>query len=376
MPRSFSPSLSAGPSAYVYACTRLQIRKSECYKLPDYQRMLHMDINEFVRFLGEGRYKADIAGTPGSLSPDDRLEAALDLHLATTFQDVLDLTTGDLRHLTLHYLKKYDIVNVMMILRGKAQGMDPARIERILIPAGEMNERYLDSLAVLSTPDEVVSALQGWDLHPLLERLYTPERKKGMFAHMENELYKRFYSELLEVVRSGFPGGDILKKYVRLEIDILNIRNLFRIHSCEEECDILSYLIPGGTVPPEKLRVLSFTGDREHFESLFGKLGTFHIILDAMRESFPGTVVTRQDALDFVWSRWEHHQVQVPAVALSITRSRLNKMDGLSRRHPFSVLPVLTYLERTQAEVSNLRAIGRGKKLALAPERIAKYLIV
>jgi V/A-type H+-transporting ATPase subunit C len=338
--------------------------------------MLHMDIYEFVRFLGEGRYKPDIAGTPGYLSPDDRLEAALNLHLARTFRDVLELTTGNLRHLTLHYLKKYDIVNVMMILRGKAQGMNPARIERILIPAGEMGERYLDSLAMLATPDEVVSALKGWDLHPLLERLYTPERKKGMFAHLENELYKGFYSELLDVVSSGFRGGDILRKYVRLEIDILNIRNLFRIHSCEEECDILSYIIPGGTTPPEKLRILSFTEDREHFESLFAKLGVFHIIHDALRESVPGSVETQQDALDFIWKRWEHHQVQLPAVALSITRSRLKKIDELSRRHPISVLPVLTYLERTQAEVANLRAIGRGKKLALAPERIAKYLIV
>jgi V/A-type H+-transporting ATPase subunit C len=376
MPRTYSPSLSVGPSAYVYACTRLQIRKSACYKLPDYHRMLHMDIYGFVRFLGEGRYKTDIADTPASMSPDDRLEAALNLNLGRTFRDVIDLTTGNLRHLTLHYLEKYDIVNVMMILRGKAQGMDPARIERILIPAGEMSERYLDSLAVLRTPDEVVSALKGWDLHPLLERLYDPERKKGMFAHMENELYKGFYSELLDVVSSGYPGGDILKKYVRLEIDILNIRNLFRIHSCEEECDILSYIIPGGTTPPEKLRALSFTEDREHFESLFGSMGVFHLIHDALRESSPGSVATRQDALDFIWKRWEHHQVQLPAVALSITRSRLKKIDGLSRRHPFSVLPILTYLERIQAEIANLRAIGRGKKLALAPERIAKYLIV
>jgi V/A-type H+-transporting ATPase subunit C len=376
MPKTYSPSLSVGPSAYVYACTRLQIRKSARFSMPDYDRMLHMDIYELVRFLGEGRYKADIAETPPSLSPDDRLEAALDHNLARTFRDVIDLTTGNLRHLTLHYLKKYDIVNVMMILRGKAQGMDPDRIERILIPAAEMGERYLDSLAVLTTPGEVVSALKGWDLHPLLERLYDPERKKGMFAHLENELYKAFYSGLLEVASSGLPGGDIFRKYVRLEIDILNIQNLFRIHSCEEECDILSYLIPGGTIPPEKLRILSFTEDRGHFELLLEKMSVFHLIHDAFRESVPGSVTTRQDALDFIWNRWEHHQVQVPAVSLSITRSRLKKIDGLSSRHPFSVLPVLTYLERTQAEIANLRAIGRGKKFALPPERIAKYLIV
>ncbi|MBP1929931.1 V/A-type H+-transporting ATPase subunit C [Methanolinea mesophila] len=338
--------------------------------------MLHMDIFEFVRYLGEDRYKAEFSAIPARLPPDDRLEAALDLHLSRSFQDVLDLTSGNLRHFTLHYLKKYDIVNVMMILRGKAQGMDPARIERILIPAGEMEARYLDSLAVLRTPDEVVSALKGWDLYPLLARLYDPEREKGMFAHLENELYKGFYTGLLEVAGSGLPGGDIFRQYVRLEIDILNIRNLFRIHSCEEECDVLSYIIPGGAIPPGHLRVLSFTDDREHFEALFGKLGVFHIIFEALKQSAPESVETRQDALDFIWKRWEHHQVQVPAVALSITRSRLKKIDGLARRHPFSVLPVLTYLERTQAEVANLRAIGRGKKLALAPERIAKYLIV
>ena len=61
---------------------------------------------------------------------------------------------------------------------------------------------------------------------------------------------------------------------------------------------------------------------------------------------------------------------------MAITRVRLHHLEGLSRRHPFSVLPVLAYLERKKYEVANLRAIARGKAFDLAPERIWQYIVL
>jgi V/A-type H+-transporting ATPase subunit C len=51
-------------------------------------------------------------------------------------------------------------------------------------------------------------------------------------------------------------------------------------------------------------------------------------------------------------------------------------MDRMSRRYPFSISPVLVYLERKRYEVYNLRAIARGKAANLAPERIQEYLVI
>ncbi len=59
-----------------------------------------------------------------------------------------------------------------------------------------------------------------------------------------------------------------------------------------------------------------------------------------------------------------------------LTRFKLEQMDRMSRRYPFSISPVLVYLERKYYEVYNLRAIARGKAANLAPERIQEYLVI
>ena len=61
---------------------------------------------------------------------------------------------------------------------------------------------------------------------------------------------------------------------------------------------------------------------------------------------------------------------------MAITRIRLQQMDALSRRYPFSVLPVLAYLERKRYEVANLRAIARGKAFGLPADRIWQYIVL
>jgi V/A-type H+-transporting ATPase subunit C len=48
----------------------------------------------------------------------------------------------------------------------------------------------------------------------------------------------------------------------------------------------------------------------------------------------------------------------------------------MSKRHPFSIHPILVYLEKKKYEVFNLRAIARGKESKLSADRIAKYLVI
>jgi Archaeal/vacuolar-type H+-ATPase subunit C len=51
-------------------------------------------------------------------------------------------------------------------------------------------------------------------------------------------------------------------------------------------------------------------------------------------------------------------------------------MDKSSKREPFSISPVLVYLENKKYEVANLRALARGKEAGLEPEVLAKYLVM
>jgi len=51
-------------------------------------------------------------------------------------------------------------------------------------------------------------------------------------------------------------------------------------------------------------------------------------------------------------------------------------MESLSKLNPFSIHPILTYLEKKKYEIFNLRAIARGKEVNLPTDRIRSYLVM
>ncbi|HMK16529.1 MAG TPA: V-type ATPase subunit, partial [Methanomicrobiales archaeon] len=63
-------------------------------------------------------------------------------------------------------------------------------------------------------------------------------------------------------------------------------------------------------------------------------------------------------------------------IEIALTRVLLDQMDLQAKLHPFSIYPVLTYLEEKRHEVANIRTIARGKKVNLPPEEIRGYLVI
>ena len=48
---------------------------------------------------------------------------------------------------------------------------------------------------------------------------------------MENELFKQFYAEIIAEAESGIKGGNLFLDFIRLEIDIKNVKTLFRLQA-------------------------------------------------------------------------------------------------------------------------------------------------
>ncbi|NTW92103.1 MAG: ATP synthase A1 subunit C, partial [Methanoregulaceae archaeon] len=138
--------VSAGPVPYVYVCTRLRVRKSKLIPREEYLRLLNMGIPEITRFIEETQYKKEIDELASSFHGIDLLELALSWNLAKEYQSIQDITPGVLKRFTQSYLRKWDIQNVLTILRGKAQGMKAGKIREILVPAGELDKTFLDRL--------------------------------------------------------------------------------------------------------------------------------------------------------------------------------------------------------------------------------------
>jgi V/A-type H+-transporting ATPase subunit C len=347
---------SSGSALYIYACTRMRVRRSQLIPREDYLRMLNMSLPEITRFIGETNYRSEIDELGTSFSGIDLVEVALSWNLAKEYQSILELVPGDLKYFTASYLRRWDIQNVVTVLRGKLQGMRPGKIKEVLVPAGRLDRVVLDRLVAEESPERVVEALRGERFYPTLEKELPRAMETGSFAHLENELYKGYYARLIADATSGLKGGDVFEKYIELEIDIRNIQNLFRLRASHVHEDIRELMISGGSFKVDELQRLSGLEDRDEF-------------IDALKRQV--RMVPLLNALEEIRGTLALHEVEV-----ALTRVQLDQMERMSKRYPFSILPVLVYLEEKKYEVANLRALARGKEAGLPGERLQGYLVM
>lgn len=364
----------------VYACTRFRVRRTTLLPREEYLRLMRMSIPEIVTHLGrrEG-YGQEITDLAHDFTGAQLIEEAVNRSLARSFKHALAIAPGDLHILTGEYLARWDITNVMAIFRGMLHHVPRQQIRDLLIPAGEIESTLLDGLLERPNCGEVLEHLHGWRFYPVLAEYYRICGEQGVAARIESELYREYYARLLGTAASGCSGCQEMIGYLRFEIDITNMKNLIRLHCAEEACDITLIdrtMIPGGYIPISLFKRLYGIETEEEFVSVFLQTDIVPVLTRAVRELRQDPDFSSTDAAELVWRRWHQHRRPVHEVEMAVTRIRLHQLEAQSRRYPFSVLPVLAYLERKKYEVFNLRAIARGKAFGLPPERIWQYIVL
>ncbi len=342
---------------YIYVCTRMRVRKTTLLPREEYMRMLNMNLPEITRLIGETDYKQEIDELGTTFKGIDLIEVALSWNLAKEYQKIQEITPGTLKQFTRAYLRRWDIQNVLTILKGRLQGAKTGKIKEILIPAGSLDKVALDRLLAEESSDKIVEMLKGYRMYPqVFAREYPLSKESGSYSQLENELYKQFYSEIIAEAESGIKGGKLFLDFIRLEIDIKNVKTLFRLRADTFEEDARAMYIQGGTLSAADFVTLNTMKDQNEFiDTLKGKVRQKSIIalLDELRS---------EKAIHDVESR--------------LTRVQLDQMERMSKRNPISIHPILVYLEKKKYEVFNLRALARGKESKLPSEKIAEYLVV
>ncbi|MDD3406898.1 MAG: V-type ATP synthase subunit C [Methanomicrobium sp.] len=347
---------TTGPAPYIYACTRMRVRKASLLPREEYMRMLNMELPEITRFIGETRYKTEIDELASSFSGIDLMEIALSWNLAKEYQKIIGLVPGHLKGFTKSYLLRWDIQNVLTILRGKTQGVSAGKIKEILIPAGSLDRTILDRLVVEDSTDRIIDGLKGHMLFNIFEREMASSVESGSFSHMENELYKEYYRILIKESKSGVKGGNAFLKYVRLDIDTNNLETVLRVKGESDSDSIRELMIEGGSFTIDEL--VRFAGTEsidELIDAVKRKLATesFDSVFDAVKE-----------------------KKSAQEIETGLIKAKLSEMDRLSKLYPMSVAPILLYLEMKHYEVTNLRAIARGKESRLPSESIEACMVV
>lgn len=318
--------------------------------------MLNMSVSEITRIIGETEYKQEIDELGTIFKGIDLIEVALSWNLAKEYQKIQEITPGNLKQFTQVYLRRWDIQNVLTILRGKMQGEKPGKIKEILIPAGSLDKVILDRMLSEESSDRIIEMLKTHRMYPVLAREYPAAKESGSFSHMENELYKHLYANIIAGAKASVKGGASFLAYIQLEIDIKNVKTLFRLRADDLEEDARDMFIPGGS-----LSLLNFTS--------LNNIKDLNEFIDMIRANIRND--TLHSLLDELKGNKSSHDIEA-----RLTRVQLEQMEKMSKRNPFSIHPILVYLEKKKYEVFNLRAIARGKESRLPADKIMKYLVI
>ena len=161
-----------------------------------------------------------------------------------------------------------------------------------------------------------------------------------------------YYANLIKAASDS--GNKLFLKFLRTEIDLKNLKMLFRMKRAGMDGEeIMKILIPGGMeLKDTDLRRLASMPFSEFVRALEG-YSYWKAIADISGE-FTSliNIETRLDKYGLVYAA------------------------SISYYYPLSILPVLDYILSKKIEVDNLRIIVRGKETKLPEDLIKAHLVM
>ena len=247
---------SAGTKGYYYASTRARAMASKLLTELDYEKLMKMDINELIRFLGEGEYKKEIDAVGIKATKIELLEVVLNENLANSVNGLMRFMPPDCPLWT--YIMKYDIANIKTIIRSKESKGKKEALLRSLIYVGSFKKAFLQSLAGLDSKAAVIEALKGTPYFKVLKKY----EGKGS-EYLEDELENFYFRTMLKISERHRN----FLSFIKTEIDIRNVLILFRLKRAKVH-DFEKFLINGGSISAKKLRDLARMDEFEIINNL------------------------------------------------------------------------------------------------------------
>ncbi len=295
------------------------------------------------------------------------IEWALRHELARSFARVRSMAPPGARALLDTQLARWDVQNILAVLRGMETKASPAEISSALLPAGAFPEARLVELARSADPLSLARTLATWNYPFAFELHGSLIERHGLpfdLPRAERRLYFAYYGWALSLESSDVHNQRVVRSLLSEQIDLANIKlalDAIRHRVPREQTDGGAPAerfqpIPGGRFPRKLLRRL--------FES-----ATLEQAFSVLDESYfaPGI---EKGILEYGESR-----------SLGVMERYLEEMViqagcRLYRQDILGISVPIGYLWKKFNETVNLRALCRGKSARIPANAIRKELLL
>lgn len=339
---------------YPYVTARLKAKRALLYSKETYMKMLQMEIPEIARLIGEGEYKPEVLRLGTRFSGVHLVEAATAENLARVFAQIINFSEGHLKVMLSAYLDRWDVRNIKTILRGKRYGAPTREIVDRLVPAGSFTEEFLHELAGMQTMDEIFKALEGTRFQRALVRLGKAPSELTDLADYEDTLSHLYFEELLNAIPPATFGSKLFRRFVRRDIDLLNVKTVLRLWTYGLNPDRDVFLENGLELKKEELRKM-LTLDQAALLTRASEFPYYDEISEDLKH-------VKETGVSSLFRKLEKHRLEIAA--------------EYAHLYPLSVIPVLLYILSKEREVENLTIIARGKESGLPIDVIKDLLVI
>ncbi len=288
------------------------------------------------------------------------VETALSTNVRAAFSKILAIAPPEPRRLIALQVNRWDVANVLALIRGKASGAGPRELFAAVLPIGELSEVQLGELSAEIDVVNLADALPTWK-HAFafaLRRVIRECTDKDDMAALESALYRGWFQWALSQLTVGDPRQDCARESFRRQIDLVNVQAALQLvrDRARGGAPENAAPIPGGKLP----------------WGLLAELGACDTLVTAF-EMLGGTYFAAGIARGIL----AYGQAQSLAVMERFLESvviehgcRLFRQDVLSAAVP------LGYLWRKYSELVNLRLLARGIRYGMPANAIREGMIL
>lgn len=318
---------------YLAISTRIHAMETRMLTRERMERMIDAkDNSEAIKVLEECGYGDVSAAGQG-------LEGMLSAARGAVFRDIAAAVPDG--NLVAVFQLKYDYHNAKVLVKAQAQGIDP---ERLLLSGGRYDPKEL---------------LEGWsrdDLRMCSDafRAALTQAKETLAATGDPQqadlvLDRACYEEMGRLAKDS--GSEFLQGYVRLVIDVANLRTAVRCARLGKEAEFVSrVLLPGGNVSTRSIAAAKGEGLKDLFQT--GALAQAAELGAKLAQPGAGPLTTFEAMCD-------------DAVTAYLSAAK---------RIPFGEQTVIGYLYAKEAELTTVRTIMSGRMAGLDGDTIRSRL--
>jgi vacuolar-type H+-ATPase subunit C/Vma6 len=252
---------------FIYGNTRLRARKAELLGAGEYEALLGRDLEGLFEALADTAYRTEIEAVLAvSAAGRLALHEALRRHLARALGELRAFYEGQARELVDLLLSRFDLHNLLTLLRGHVRGEPPEQVLANMFPQGELDDAAAQEIARQPEVARAVGLLISWKLpdpavaRALAEAWPEYERTEDLSA-LEHTLASRHALRVDQALRAAGPNAKPLLALVARERDAVNVLIVLRLRFALQ-LDELTELPPapsagrflaGGGISPDEL---------------------------------------------------------------------------------------------------------------------------